>query len=49
MPSYAALVERFNGDPIAQRWEREMGDVLEYPNADPETGWPERLAEVWSL
>ena len=49
VPSYAALVERFNGDPVAQRWEEEMGDVLEYPNADPETGWPERLAEVWSL
>jgi L-rhamnose mutarotase len=49
VPSYAALVERFNGDPIAQRWEEEMADVLEYPNADPATGWPERLPEVWSL
>lgn len=49
VPSYAALVERFNGDPIAQRWEEELADVLEYPNADPETGWPERLPEVWSL
>ena len=43
VPSYAALVERFNGDPVAQRWEAEMADVLEYPNADPQTGWPERL------
>jgi len=37
------------GSVIAQRWEEEMADVLEYPNADPETGWPERLPEVWSL
>ena len=35
--------------PVAQRWEEELGDVIEYPNADPETGWPERLEEVWSL
>lgn len=49
VPSFAALVERFNGDPVAQRWEDEMGDVIEYPDADPETGWPERLPEVWSL
>ena len=38
VPSYAELVARFNGDPVAQRWEAEMGDVLEYPNADPQTG-----------
>lgn len=46
---YAGLVERFNADPVALRWEREFADVLEYPNADPVTGWPERLREVWSL
>jgi L-rhamnose mutarotase len=49
VPSFAALVERFNGDPVAQRWEAEMGDVIGDPDADPETGWPERLPEVWSL
>jgi L-rhamnose mutarotase len=47
--SYAALVERFNGDPVAQRWEAEMDELLEYPGADPASGWPERLQHVWSL
>jgi L-rhamnose mutarotase len=46
---YARLVERFNGDPVGQRWEELFADILEYPNADPETGWPERLSEVWHL
>jgi L-rhamnose mutarotase len=46
---YARMVERFNEDPVAQLWEREFGEILEYPNADPETGWPERLLEIWSL
>jgi L-rhamnose mutarotase len=46
---YDALVERFNGDPVAQRWEEEMSELIFYPNADPETGWPERLREVWDL
>jgi L-rhamnose mutarotase len=43
------MVERFNGDPVAQRWEEEVGERIEYPNADPDTGWPEMLEEVWSL
>ena len=47
--SYGRLVERFNGDPIAQRWEEEFSEVLEYPDADPETGWPLRAVEVWTL
>ncbi len=46
---YDRMVERFNGDPVAQRWEDEVGELIEYPNADPETGWPEMLEEVWSL
>lgn len=46
---YRLLVERFNRDPVAERWEQEFADILEYPSADPETGWPERLVEVWSL
>ena len=49
VPSYAELVRRFNGDPWRSAGRTEMGDLLEYPNADPETGWPERLVEVWSL
>lgn len=46
---YDRMVERFNADPIAQRWESEFASLIEYPNSDPETGWPERLKEVWSL
>lgn len=46
---YERLVERFNGDPVAERWETEFAELIEYPNADPDTGWPERLSEVWSL
>jgi L-rhamnose mutarotase len=34
---------------LAARWEEEFADILEYPNADPETGWPEELIEVWAL
>jgi L-rhamnose mutarotase len=46
---YARLVERFDGDPVAARWEEQFAHVLEYPNADPQSGWPERLVEVWDL
>jgi L-rhamnose mutarotase len=45
---YAQMVERFNGDPVAQRWEAAMADLIEYPELDP-NGWPIRLSEVWSL
>ena len=46
--SFDRLVERFNGDPVAQRWEELFSDLIEYPNAEP-SGWPERLLEVWTL
>jgi L-rhamnose mutarotase len=46
---YAKLTTRFSDAPIAARWEAEFKDILEYPNADPITGWPERLHHVWSL
>ena len=46
---YLHLATRYGEDPIAARWEQEMGDLLEYPNADPVTGMPELLPEVWSL
>lgn len=46
---YDRLVRIFNDHPLAQRWEEEMAELIEYPNADPETGWPERLTEIWSL
>jgi L-rhamnose mutarotase len=42
------MVERFNGDPVAQSWEAEMADLIEYPDPDP-NGWPTRLLEVWCL
>jgi L-rhamnose mutarotase len=46
---YERMVERFNGDPVAQRWEAEVGELIEYPDADPDTGWPRMLDLVWSL
>jgi L-rhamnose mutarotase len=46
---YARLVERYGDDPVSARWEAEFDDLLEFPGADPATGWPERLTEVWSL
>jgi L-rhamnose mutarotase len=47
--SFERLVQAFNGDPIAQRWEAMFSDLIDYPDADPDTGWPSRMVEVWSL
>lgn len=46
---YHRMVERFNGDPVAQRWEAEIGELIEYPEGDSTTGWPRVLDEVWAL
>ena len=46
---YDRLVKLFDADPVPRRWEQEFADILEYPNADPTTGWPEQLREIWSL
>ena len=46
---YERLVEVYNADPVASLWEQAFADLLDYPNADPRTGWPERLKEVWTL
>ena len=46
---YAHMVELVGHDPVAVRWEEQFADILEYPNADPGTGWPERATEVWDL
>ena len=46
---YARLQREYAKDPVALRWEEEFGELLEYPNADPEHGWPEELTHVWSL
>jgi L-rhamnose mutarotase len=46
---YDRMVERFNGDPVAQRWEESMSDLIEYPESEPGSGWPRVLDEVWSL
>jgi L-rhamnose mutarotase len=43
---YDRLVAAYENDPVAERWEASLADVLEFPNADPATGWPERLEEV---
>jgi L-rhamnose mutarotase len=46
---YERLVDLYAGDPVAERWEAEFAELLEFPNADPASGWPERLHHVWSL
>ena len=46
---FDALVAAFAENETAQRWEELFADVIHYPNADPKTGWPERLHEVWRL
>jgi L-rhamnose mutarotase len=47
---YDKMIARFNDSEIAQRWEVElMADLIEYPDGDPETGWPAVLPEVWHL
>lgn len=46
---FQAMTERYNDAPLALAWEREMGELIEYPEADPKTGWPHRLQRVWSL
>lgn len=46
---YDKMVERFNDDPIAQRWEDELSDLIEYVEADPATGWPRELDRIWAL
>jgi L-rhamnose mutarotase len=46
---YGRMIARLARDPISARWEEEFADLLEYPNADPDSGWPERAIEVWDL
>ncbi|MBS1883330.1 MAG: L-rhamnose mutarotase [Actinobacteria bacterium] len=47
---YEAMIERFNATEIGREWEVEaMGDLVEYPEVDPATGWPSVLDEVWHL
>jgi L-rhamnose mutarotase len=46
---YDKMVEKFNGDPVAQRWEDAVADLVEYPDADATTGWPRMLDRVWEL
>lgn len=46
---YEEMVRVYNANPAAQRWESEIEDLIEYPDGDPQTGFPLTLAEVWSL
>jgi L-rhamnose mutarotase len=46
---YGHLTSRFSTDRVAVLWEAAFRDLIEYPNADPVTGWPERLQHIWSL
>jgi L-rhamnose mutarotase len=46
---YRAFTEAYASDETAQEWEKQWDDLLIVENADPETGWPERLVHVWSM
>lgn len=46
---YPALVARYNRDPVALAWEKEMEALIEYPDVDADTGWPTPLRLVWAL
>jgi L-rhamnose mutarotase len=47
--NYGSLTERYAREAVAKRWEAEFSELLEYPNSDPKSGWPERLQHIWSL
>jgi L-rhamnose mutarotase len=46
---YERMAAAFNASPDAQRWEAAVADMIEYVEADPATGWPIVLTEVWAL
>lgn len=46
---YERMVEQYNQDPAARKWEEQVGDLIEFIEADPETGWPVVLPRVWAL
>jgi len=46
---YQKMVERYNADPAAQRFEEEAAGYIEFPEVDPATGWPRALDEVWVM
>ena len=47
---YEAMVEQYNVDPAALKWEKEqVGDLIELIEADPATGWPIVLPKVWAM
>jgi len=46
---YARMLDLLAHNPVAIRWEEQFADILEYPNADRKTGWPERATKVWDL
>jgi L-rhamnose mutarotase len=47
--NYLELVRRVAASAVAKRWEQLFADLLEYPDVDPDTGWPPPLRRVWSL
>ncbi|MBS1881330.1 MAG: L-rhamnose mutarotase [Actinobacteria bacterium] len=46
---YEQAVARLGESDVAQRWEVEMAELIEYPKGDATTGWPRVLDQVWSL
>ncbi|TKG71690.1 L-rhamnose mutarotase [Prauserella endophytica] len=46
---YDHFIRGYAESEVAQRWEDEFASLIELPNADPETGWPESGELVWAL
>lgn len=43
------LTEQLRDDPVSVSWEEAMEGLLDYPDADVDTGWPQRITLVWDL
>jgi len=46
---YERLVAEYGHDPVSVRWEAAFDQLVEYPGADPGSGWPEVLQHVWTM
>ena len=46
---YVAMTGKVAQSQVSSQWEEQFKDILEYPDADAETGWPARAITVWDL
>ncbi len=47
-PDFASMVARINADPVNERWQEYMRDIMD-PEVDPVTGWAPRLPELFHI